>query len=581
MKNLFEVENAKNLSPEDLSRTFVVTKDFTRLLSRKHHIVLGSRGSGKTAMVRMLSHGLLRNLSDKWAKKIIDSKEFIGIYVPTKLEWVGSLKNKPWKTEEDNELFFQWRLNITSCQAFITTLKSCIREYSGGDIHAIENEIKISKLLSNLYFKNEKEIFSLDSIQKKIKDLEGEMHEALAKKRVLAASGFSMPETGMYFHTDLFFPLRSSIDLVTEILRLQNSTWLLCIDEAEFLDTLHHRILNSFLRTDSDKIFFKITTMPYCHYTLETNTSVPLNEGHDFEYIYINSDPVADDVSFAQKIFKKRANRGYVAGISLKQLFGQSELLDKSETENWGSESKVRSFLLKYANEETIARAKELNFSGREFSDQIGRKIKGILYLRSELEETTGRGELSCYSGEKLVIRCGDGNPRRIVQILNRFVRTIDKNVIESILKGISLDKKLQSRELAYISTSTLNRVRSEKEVGSELFRMLSKLGDALKHLMAQKISTDVVSSINIPADISDYEWKLVEKAVGVGLLFPNVNVNSPDDLPIKEGTFRVAYVLAPKFHLLPRRGSARDLRGLLSGNELGNGPEQQQLNLG
>ena len=32
--------------------------------------------------------------------------------------------------------------------------------------------------------------------------------------------------------------------------------------------------------------------MPYFHRTLDTNTGVPLNVGHDFEYVYIDQDPV-------------------------------------------------------------------------------------------------------------------------------------------------------------------------------------------------------------------------------------------------------------------------------------------------
>ena len=49
--------------------------------------------------------------------------------------------------------------------------------------------------------------------------------------------------------------------------------------------------------------------------------------------------------------------------------------------------------------------------------------------------------------------------------------------------------------------------------------------------------------------------WKLVKTAVGLGLLFPNVGANNPDQMPEREGVFHFAYVLAPHFLLLPRRG--------------------------
>jgi len=42
-RNLFEIENARNLSRQELVETFVPTQSFWRLLSAKHHVVLGSR----------------------------------------------------------------------------------------------------------------------------------------------------------------------------------------------------------------------------------------------------------------------------------------------------------------------------------------------------------------------------------------------------------------------------------------------------------------------------------------------------------------------------------------------------------
>src|ERR1035438_2629754 len=142
-RNLFEIENARNLSRRELVETFVPTQSFWRLLSAKHHIVLGSRGSGKTALARMLSHDHLALLNEARAQSAIREQQFIGVYVPTRLEWVGALKNKPWQTEAQKEEFFQWRLNLSSCLALITTLESCIRTYCGskGDQARAEREI--------------------------------------------------------------------------------------------------------------------------------------------------------------------------------------------------------------------------------------------------------------------------------------------------------------------------------------------------------------------------------------------------------------------------------------------------------
>src|ERR1051325_11632498 len=98
-RNLFEIENARNLNPRELVETFVPTQSFWRLLSAKHHVVLGSRGSGKTALAKMLSHDHLSLMNEERAQAAIRAQDFIGVYIPTRLEWVGGLKNKPWQSE--------------------------------------------------------------------------------------------------------------------------------------------------------------------------------------------------------------------------------------------------------------------------------------------------------------------------------------------------------------------------------------------------------------------------------------------------------------------------------------------------
>src|SRR5947207_284351 len=113
-RNLFEVDNARNLSKHELVETFIPTQSFWRLLSAKHNVLLGARGQGKTAVAKMLSHDHFVLLADTRgeprAESAVRNQEFIGIYLPTRLEWVGGLKNKPWLDERQREELFQWRL---------------------------------------------------------------------------------------------------------------------------------------------------------------------------------------------------------------------------------------------------------------------------------------------------------------------------------------------------------------------------------------------------------------------------------------------------------------------------------------
>jgi len=78
--------------------------------------------------------------------------------------------------------------------------------------------------------------------------------------------------------------------------------------------------------------------------------------------------------------------------------------------------------------------------------------------------------------------------------------------------------------------------------------------------LHEEPLTTDQITSVTLSTQTDGEKWTLVRRAAGLGLLFPNVGVHNPDQMPEREGTFHLAYVLAPHFRLLPRRGKARKL---------------------
>lgn len=571
-RNPFEIDNARNLLPSEIVTTFIPTKSFWRLLSSKNHIVLGARGSGKTELVRMLAHDHLAQFKDTRCNEVIDNKEFIGIYVPMKLEWVGSLKNKYWETEADAEAFFQWRLNITTCAAFLVTLKSCLESYVLNEGTRAQKERDLSRELYDTWIKNDQSCETLKELHMYLEDVEHAKQDQITRARTTSIPIDKEKLKGVYFENDLFFPLKRAITLASRALSFPSHTkWLLCLDEAEFLDENYHRILNSHLRTHSGDLVFKITTMPYYHHTLETNINASLSVGHDFEYIYIDRDPLelspGDDGTdiFAKKLFNKRtsgANENY-QWEDFEKLLGSSVLLDPKSSA-WNADSKMMTLLKRYANSKTQERADRIANTSK-FKDQISRKMHGVLLLREAVEKTKGRAELDVYSGIKMVISCSDGNPRRLIRIFNSFV-------LEATKEGHfhPINKRRQTYLLTKFSISSLNRVQSEPVYGQDLFKFLSDIGNFMNlKLHGDYLGTDQISSIEINKPVTDREWYVIKLAVGLGLLYPNINANSGDQMPDRSGIFRLAYVLSPHFKLLPRRGKSVSLNKIIPQSSL------------
>ncbi len=104
----------------------------------------------------------------------------------------------------------------------------------------------------------------------------------------------------------------------------------------------------------------------------------------------------------------------------------------------------------------------------------------------------------------------------------------------------------------------------------------MNEIGLYMKHCLYDRpLTTDQVSSITIDSHISGREWQLIQRAVALGLLYPNINPRNPDELPVQEGTFHLAYALAPHFRLLPRRGKSRSLKSVRHFSETGKDAEE------
>lgn len=576
VQNPFENDNARNSTPEDLPYQFVWTDDFARLISPKNHILIGARGSGKTAIVKMLSHEYLSKINHESAQEVIESRSFIGTYVPMRLSWVGGLKSKPWLTNDGRERHFQWRLNVACCSAFLSTIESCLLTYFDDEFERIIGERDISIQISEAWFSNSHS----DSIRK-IRDslADVEYTKLLDEEKLRVNEGKEYSQIGVEFDVGLFQPLMRSIAILKKFVSFPRSAiWALCLDEAEYLSMEYQRVLNSHMRTFADGLVFKITTMPYKHYTLDTNTQVPLVRGDDFDYVYLDNVqlPKKGEAEydalrkFCSDLFERRlkGSRWDQQGVSLEELLGSSYVLSDKSVDR----AELLELIRKYGNESTIERARSL--SGTKFDNEIGRKLKGALLLREAVSKLKGNTSSQIYAGVEMVIRCSDGNPRRFISILNSlYMASAGDEGIKRVPYSI------QDRLLRHFSNSEYRRIISEPGQGDGIHRTLSIIGKYFKDCLHHRpLSTDLVLSFRYNVDDEEV-WSVVSEAVGLGLIRPLVEKSQFDDLPVKSGTFRLSYMLSPHFLLLPRRGKPVSLSSILNGDSA-SGSYMPQLEL-
>ncbi|MDM3196625.1 hypothetical protein OGV78_05810 [Citrobacter sp. Cf095] len=562
--NIFEHSNARYFTSDQLAEEFVWTPAFESLISNKNHIILGSRGSGKTALIKMLSHECLTKLKDEKARKIIEQRSFIATYIPLKVEWVNSIGDI-----DDNNLLFKWSLNLSSCARFLDTIRSCLHSYVEDEIDRIIKEKSICNKISELWLS--KKLNTITDIYDDLEITEYKKNIIFNKMKLGLALNDDDLMVGLNFNTDLFKPLIMALSTVRKEIGLSNSsTFCVCIDEAEFLTKEHHRILNTHMRSYNE-IVFKITTMPYRHYTLETVTGTPLNMGHDFDYLNIDKQGLHGSSNnnshdffenFADKLFRKRINNSSIINkdITLEGLLGNSILIDSPK--DVLPDDKLMEKVREYCDSSTIKRAERLFEQDYSlFESSVSRKLRGTLILKDSFQRYKGNASPFIFSGYSLIVRCSDGNPRRLLRLFNYL---FSKN-IESCTELKPLSDKEQGAKLKEFSYSELDGLNLEVD-GKKAFDLFTTIGRFLKDkLHTDKINTDTYNSFSFDVE-DDNVWKYIETAVDLGLIYPDFRgLDNDNKMPNRKGRFSLAFCLSPHFYLMPRKGNSIKLSVIMN----------------
>lgn len=480
-----------------------------------------------------------------------------GTFVPMRADWIGTLKNKFWLSAEANEALFQWRLNLSTCVAFIDTAESCLKEYCSS-VERPFAERDLSRMLAKSWFgKTDKSVGTLANLRTALEDAEW------AKQLTSLARPCADDEQATSFDLQLFSPLHRGIQVLKRVVKFpQGTIWALALDELEFLEPRHHELINTCLRGKSD-LAFKLSTMPYFHHTLQTTTSQPIVAGNDFDYVYLDNDPgirrsdPANWETWAQSVLSRRI--AFVEGrdhsdFTVERLLGnESPLLDEKPS-SWSQDSQMMGLLRKYSNSKTIERAHRL--PEPKFKDEISRKMHGMLLLRDWAGTHRGRSHHDLYSGPKFFARCSDANPRQLIRLFNELSLTRSIGTELSITES-RIRPSHQAEVAVRFSGEALRNAATEEGVGGELYAFVKNLMEFFHdHFYRRPLTTDYYYAISLSDNVSDNDWKLVRYAVGLGLMFPKLTFSQPDQLPERDsGTFNLAFRLAPKFGLLPRQG--------------------------
>ncbi len=539
----FGLPSAKNLSLYKTVEYFVPTDLYWKMLfSDGNDLIFGTRGSGKTMLLRMMSFSHLYKFSQSNTKahEALYSNKRFGVYLSLGVDWYVTYQ----KNIDNQAIIFREGINLTLLEAFLKTLNSII--YS--DVISLSNkeetERELVQIMAERWFRYIKvkpqSILALRTIFLN--------HQTILPD--LWRFGTPPNETdeekaGYSFKSNtLFQPLDSILPEINEILSLDHDhKWIICLDELENLHKHQSVMLSTTLRSTKGNLAFKITTLPYTFSGGETlfsedATAVELRE---FSFRRLQYDPSDGEYKeLANRIIRKKISSFPETEYSLigEKIFGDTSFLTRAK-------------LTDSSFEKQINQVKNEAITKRRLNDNSVRKLIPIWSIRFLKRMSAGNINPIAYSGWTTIIRLSDGNPAILIRILN------DLNVKKDTGP---IDPSFQHKVLSELATKWLEWSRGLYKNGNDLYNLIDNIGNQFQNRLHSTSEEDPAINEEISrfrVDLSVLNPRMCE-AFKVGarhsLLVAEAEKSSvryPDGM----GVWRLSYALTPKYWLLPRRG--------------------------
>ena len=469
-QNPFSDSQARNFSDDKVSQEFYPISSFWTLFNDQHEILVGTRGCGKTFLLKMMRYSMLKKVDHPNAKAIVEKKEFMALYVPMHLEFVSPFKDLN-IDEKKRVHHFQFAFNCSVSEALLTEIESVLEECSDVLERARLNR-QLARDIDECWFgEKESDIDSIDELLDKV-------HRLYYSTDVKGVIDEKVPYV---FSKQICSPLLMVKRIVAETLSFNHEpTWLICIDEAEFLDLSLQKCINTVFRSDSNRIALKIATLPYAHATLDTlNNGIVVSDGNDFSYRIVDL-PYngADFCNLTNKLcehrLKTRFNENSLCHTVEEFLGkeGNDDLIDYYRKEV-GIELATKEIIEKNIIESFSDKRKANSENYKNRRKTIYDKFAPIFFVREMYKlSKQGNRKPGWYAGASTVRKLSQGNPRIFIQLMNELFNYATQH---------SLTPKAQHGVIMNFADNFCKQTEALEKQGPVIYKNLNKIAEALK----------------------------------------------------------------------------------------------------
>lgn len=555
--NPFREAQARAGSGAGILSEFYPTSTFWSLFNDQHEILLGTRGSGKTYLLRMMTYSLLRRLDHDSAREIIKNRSFIAFYLPLHLEFLASLPGR--KLHDELRLgWFQFAFNCAAAKSLLTEVAAVVSDTFQDATERLLAEGKIIRLCTALWFGTEEnDVTTISDLQFKL-------------ELKYATTPFWRDDTqekpALPLARNILTPVVSVLPRLSEALNLEPDAtkWVACIDEAEFLNSAFLRCINSCLRSEKRPVVVKLATLPFRHSTRETLTpNVSIQpRGHDYAYVTVDLpwdssdfEGLTNHISTVRLRRTQRIEDGRLESF-LGTVGEADELIDyfRAElSEEAESEETLLSNIVAAMSKARQQHYEQIKAHPEKVDRPYLHRFAPVYFARRmRIENQKGGRTAAWFAGAKMIRRIADGNPRRFIQLMSDlFEKARDER----------LTPKTQHRTITGFCERYLEDVEGYPECGPLLKAIVDSVGDLLSRRIHGDHMVDGGCNFKIDSQLLDVQIfrETIEFAIGYSIFM--ADKETVEGKLESDSDLRLSYVFAVSYWLPMRKGDPVFLR--------------------
>ncbi len=594
-----EAFNAKQMTTADIAASFVPSQKFDELAGTWNALLIGPRGSGKTTLLKMLQLKTLRAWQHVQAEEYRQGINYTGIFVPADIAWGGMVDQLGrGKLEPEAQILLSETVFCTN--VFQSVLEAMIDRITVPNpstpsyrvISVEQSALRPALEAIAVLWKLTPRFLSLESLKLALNQRLMQIKE---KATVLALTGRPTANDVLvelpFAAIDVISAVEGALVEFDAAINDQEGRWALLLDEFEIAPLHLQKIMLSQFRSSNKKLIFKVALAPCTPHTTENfGPFGSANKRDDYKQVELWYPDRISAASFCDAVFRARmGNYPSFSQHSPEEVLGRSTyvITDGDEAEGLGQsygrgKDWTKAFVGLRDRDADFAdflsrrgiNPHDLDPSPDKPNGNTIRKIAPLVgireaHLRTQGKPIRGRKKLAfAYSGWRAISAISEGNPRWLIAILNMIASRCDHAVSLPISTSIQSDQ-ISSATEAF--KSMLKTVATNQPIGirtkTPIFELLEQIG---KYFFDRVVKDKFIEEPPLAFRVDDEIDPDIENALRIALnhgaiVYMPVSGESRDFATLRGKKFRIAYLLAPSFHLPLRATKEIALSSILS----------------